>query len=200
MIPRDRFRLMRFLPRSNRHVKRLVAVSLALLASHSGAIAQSKPTQYEVKAAYLLNFARFVKWPPAPPQENMFQICLLGSDPYGAILPQTVSGERLEGKSIEVKRISTPKEAAGCRIVYVGSSEQDRLAAVLPVLIEQHALVVSDLPNFCDRGGVIGFLMEGGKVRFEVNLNAAQAAGLNMSSDLLRVASAVKKAPSREGR
>jgi hypothetical protein len=191
---------MRFLPRSIRHVRRLVAASLLLLACHPRAIAQSKPTQYEVKAAYLLNFAKFVKWPPIPSQEEAFQICLLGSDPYGAILPQTVSGERLEGKSIEVKRISTAKEAAGCRIVNVGSSEQSRLASVLPVLIEQHALVVSDLPNFCDRGGVIGFLMEGGRVRFEVNLAAAEAAGLNMSSDLLRVATTVKKNPSREGR
>ena len=191
---------MRFLPRSTRHARRLVAASLLLLACHSPAIAQSKPTQYEVKAAYLLNFAKFVKWPPAPPQEETFQICLLGSDPYGAILPQTVGGERQEGKSIEVKRISTAKEAAGCRIVYVGSSEQSRLGTVLPILIEQHALVVGDLPNFCERGGVIGFVMEGDKVRFEVNLNAAQAAGLNMSSDLLRVATSVKKNPSRGGR
>jgi hypothetical protein len=171
--------------------------SLVLLAS---AIAQSKPTQYEVKAAYLLNFAKFVKWPPAPALEDTFKICLLGSDPYGAILPLTVRGERLDDKSIEVKRISAPKEAAGCRIVYVGSSEQGRLAAVLPILIDQHALVVSDLPNFCERGGVIGFLMEGDRVRFEVNLDAAQAAGLNMSSDLLRVATTVKKNPGREGR
>ena len=153
-----------------------------------------KPTEFQVKAVYLFNFGKFVKWPaPAHPGKDTFSICVLGGDPFGTTLDSTVAGERIDGRRVNVRRISAAAEAGNCRIVFVSSSEQGRVSSVIATLAQQPVLTVSDMEGFVDRHGMIGFVMDHDRVRFEVNLSAAEKAGLTLSSELLKVATSVKR-------
>ena len=153
-----------------------------------------KPTEFEVKAAYLFNFAKFVKWPSSIESENdTFPMCVLGSDPFGPVLDSTVAGEKIGGRTVIVRRISSASEAAKCRILFVSSAEQSRLGSIMAAVSRMPVLTVSDIDGFVDRQGVIEFVMDHDRVRFEVNLAAAEKAGLTLSSELLKVATAVKR-------
>ncbi|HEX5435432.1 MAG TPA: YfiR family protein [Candidatus Angelobacter sp.] len=159
------------------------------------------PTEYQVEAAYLLNFGKFVTWPAEiSSQRKSFGLCVLGPDPFGRVLVQTVSGETLDGKPVITKHIASISQSAGCAVVFVAVSEQRRLRVLLPALANRHILTVSDIPHFVDHGGAIGFVIDDSHVRFEVNQSAAQDAGLRLSSELLKVAVSVKKASAKGGR
>jgi hypothetical protein len=155
----------------------------------------SKPTDYDVKAAYLYNFGHFIEWPTnaTAAKSDNFTVCVLGQDPFGRALDATLAGETIAGKSVIAKRISTPQEASNCQILFMSSAEEARLKQVVEVLNRQAILTVSDMPQFSQRGGMIQFVMEGKKVRFEVNLSAVQQGGLTLSSELLKVAAAVRR-------
>jgi hypothetical protein len=155
----------------------------------------SKPNEYEVKAAYLYNFARFVEWPASAraAKGDVFAICVLGRDPFGPALDAIVAGETLTGKPVQAKRISNPQDAANCRVLFISSSEESRLNEVLTALDKTGVLTVSDIPQFSKRGGIIQFVLDGNRIRFEVNLASAQGAGLSLSSELLKVAITVRR-------
>jgi hypothetical protein len=155
----------------------------------------SKPTDYDVKAAYLYNFGHFVEWPAnvAPAQNESFTVCVLGQDPFGPVLDATLAGETIAGKRVAAKRISTPQESGNCQILFLSSAEDARLNATIKTLNKQAVLTVSDMPQFSQRGGMIQFVLEGKRVRFEVNLAAVQHAGLTLSSELLKVATTVRR-------
>ncbi len=165
------------------------ALVLAVVCLLSG-YGRAQHTEYEVKAVYLYQFGRFVHWPDT--SGNNFPICVLGYDPFGPVLDSTVDGESLEGKKLSVRRVSSAQQAADCRILFVSSSEQHRLESIFSALSDKPVLTVSDIGGFCDRGGMIQFVLEGERVRFEVNRAAAERVGLTFSSDLLRVAMLVK--------
>ena len=155
---------------------------------------QPKPSEYQVEAVYLLNFAKFVEWPAkAAPPEEPFSICVLGQYPFGAALDKTIAGESIDSRKVVVQRISKPQEAISCRILFIGLSEESRLAEILKTLDKASILTVSNVPKFSQRGGMIQFVVEGNKVRFEVNLTSAERAGLTLSSELLKVATAVTR-------
>jgi hypothetical protein len=157
----------------------------------------SKPTDYDVKAVYLYNFGRFVEWPASVTAKNdSFTVCVLGQDPFGPALDATLAGETIGGKSVTAKRISTPQEAVSCQILFMSSAEDGRLNKIIEALDKGAVLTVSDMPQFSQRGGMIQFVLEGKKVRFEVNLTAVQRAGLILSSELLKVATTVRRNPS----
>jgi YfiR/HmsC-like len=167
-----------------------VAVLLSAFLSHAQV---GKATEYEVKAAYLFNFGKFVKWPANVSGGDSFPICILGNDPFGNALDATVSGEAIDGKRISVRRVDNPSEAINCRIVFISASEASRLREIMPVLSRAPVLTVSDLPNFVRNHGVIQFVRTDDRVRFQVNLTAAEKAGLTLSSELLKVATDVKR-------
>ena len=152
-----------------------------------------------MKAAYLYNFSRFVEWPARSEAEKSepFAICVLGKDPFGPILDATVSGKGAGagGQGLVAKRLTKLQEAVACQILFVGDSEQDHLKEILAALSRSSILTVSDIPHFSERGGMIEFVLKGDRVRFEVNLTNAVSAGLAVSSDLLKVALAVRKNP-----
>jgi len=158
---------------------------------------QPKPSEFQVKAAYLYNFGRFVGWPSesAPDKGRSFEICVLGTDPFGPTLDATLASETIGGKSVMARRIAKPQDVDGCRIVFISSSEQNHLKDVLTALEKTSVLTVSDIPGFSQRGGMIGFILDGSRVRFDVNLAIAQEAGLTLSSELLKVAMDVRKSP-----
>ena len=170
-------------------------VSWALIASPSLPAQQARPSEYQVKAAYIYNFGRFVTWPATAAAEphSSFAICVLGKDPFGPILDSTLGGESLEGKPVAIRRIQKPQDAAGCRILFIDSAEESHLREILITLDDESILTVSDMPDFSRRGGMIQFVLDGERVRFEVNLTSTENAKLTLSSELLKVAATVRK-------
>jgi YfiR/HmsC-like len=171
-----------------------LAVAWMLVGASCVNAQKSNPTEYEVKAAYLYNFGRFVEWPAkVNAASEYFSICVLGGDPFGATFDATIAGESINGKKVVVARITKPQDAASCRILFISSSEESRLKEILATLDKTSVLTVSDISQFTRRGGMIQFLTEANRVRFEVNLTIAEHAGLTLSSQLLKVAIAVRK-------
>jgi hypothetical protein len=168
-----------------------LALPLGLFAAQSG-----RPTQYDVEAVYLYQFGRFVAWPAqnAAPQDN-FPICIMGRDPFGASLDSTIAGENINQLPLKASRIASVDDAKRCRILYISPSEDARLGAILQGLQQAPVLTVSDAPDFLSRGGMIQFVLQGNRVRFEINVSTAQKSGLTVSSDLLKVASSVRGVP-----
>jgi hypothetical protein len=148
-----------------------------------------------VKAAYLYNFGHFVEWPAnvVTAQNDSFTVCVLGQDPFGQVLDGALAGETIAGKRVAAKRISNLQESANCQILFLTSGEEARLNTIIKALNKQAVLTVSDMPQFSQRGGMIQFVLEGKRVRFEVNLAAVQHAGLTLSSELLKVATTVRR-------
>jgi hypothetical protein len=154
---------------------------------------QAKPGEYQVKAAYLYNFGRFIAWPAKVATDGSFNICVLGQDPFGLALNATLADQNIDGKSVVAKRIPDAADALNCRILFISSSEGEHLKRILTTLKDVSVLTVSDLPDFSKSGGMVQFTTEGSRVRFEVNLAAAEHAGLVLSSELLKVAVNVRR-------
>jgi YfiR/HmsC-like len=187
--------------RTKARLRRIAVLALMFggnLAFGIGASAQqSKPEEYQVKAVYLYNFGRFIEWPTAASADELFTICVLGRDPFGAVLDTTLAGETINNRKLAAKRISSLRDAAGCRILFVSSSESGRTREILNAVEKSWVLTVSDMPNFTNYGGMIQFVLRDNKVRFEVNLGAAEKAGLSFSSQLLKVATDIRNEPRR---
>jgi hypothetical protein len=174
----------------------LACACLAFLSSQNLQAQVPKPTEYEVKAAYLSHFGGFVEWPAkAGAPTDPFYICVLGQDPFGPLLDAALKDETLGGAPMAARRLSGVEEAAGCRILFVSTSKEAQLAAILTALGKSNILTVSDISGFTRRGGMIQFVLEGNRVRFEINLAAAQRAGLTLSSELLKLAVAIRRTP-----
>jgi len=175
-----------------------LAIVWVLVASPCLRAQSAKPTDYDVKAAYLYNFGHFVEWPTnvMAAKNDSFTVCVLGQDPFGPVLDTALAGETIGGKKVSAKRISNPQELGTCQIVFLSSADGVQLNKIIEALNKQAVLTVSDMPQFSQRGGMIQFVLEGKRVRFEVNLTAAQQAGLTLSSDLLKVAATVRRNPS----
>ncbi len=175
----------------------VVAIAWAFLGVQNPHTQASTPTEYEVKAAYLYNFGRFVQWPAKAMAAggDSFTICVLGEDPFGPALHATIAGETIGGRSVVAKRISGPQQGVNCRILFISSSEDHQLKDILATLDEASVLTVGDMPQFVRRGGMVQFILDGNKVRFEVNLTPAERAGLTLSSQLLKLATSVKRNP-----
>jgi hypothetical protein len=118
---------------------------------------------------------------------------VLGRDPFGRVLDATLAGETINGSRIVAKRISKPQDAATCQILFISSSEIGRLTETLSILGKTSVLTVSDIPHFARRGGMVEFVLDGNRVRFEVNLTATEGAGLALSSQLLKIAVRVRR-------
>lgn len=155
------------------------------------------PTQYDVEAVYLFNFGKFVSWP----QKNTtgFVICILGENPFGSALDRTISGENIAGRKVEDKRIARETDVAGCSILYISRSEEQHLPRIFSATRGLPLLTVSDIPDFAQRGGMIQFVVDNGKVRFQVNRAPAERSGLALSSELLKVAVRVTNSAGKEG-
>jgi hypothetical protein len=200
-VPCSPFNLQRRI-RPRRSWLSVCAVRLALIFAVCGcfgsrALAQQpKAEEYQVKAVYLFNFGRFIEWPASAKTGDTFAICVLGRDPFGATLDATLARETIDNVKVTAKRIASARDATGCRILFIGSSESVRIKEILFSLEKSGVLTVSDMPSFVNSGGMIQFVLKENKVRFAVNLTAAEKAGLTLSSQLLKVATDIKKEPS----
>jgi hypothetical protein len=180
--------------RLNRHIRMFLLSLVSLCSALPSYAQQAKPDEYQIEATYLYDFTRFVAWPTQTSTQNQpFGICVLGTDPFGRELDAVLAGGHVGNRSLVAKRISKPQQTSECQILFVSASEEGRLNEILTALDRSSVLTVSDIPQFSQRGGMIQFVLDGGKVRFEVNLSKAGDAGLTLSSDLLRVALAVRR-------
>lgn len=178
-------------------LSRIIPVVLWLCSAMSGALGQQKPNEYQVEAAYLYNFSRFVEWPAqsANAASDSFTICVLGEDPFGPTLDAVFAGEKIGDRKVVAKRISGPRESGSCQVLFISSSEAKRFHKIIEALDKSAVLTVSDIPQFSRRDGMIEFVLEENRIRFEVNLTAAQHVGLTLSSELLKVATTVRRNP-----
>jgi hypothetical protein len=151
--------------------------------------------EYQVKAAFLYNFAKFVEWPPQSFKgpDDPLVVCVVGHNPFGRMLEDTVNGKTLEGRPFAVSNVPDIQQADGCHILFVSSSERKHLQSILKSIKAPGVLTVGETEGFVTNGGVINFKLEGGRVRFEINLEAAATEGLQIRSSLLSLAVIVKK-------
>ncbi len=174
-------------------VSPLPSVMLVLLASLLRAAAPAapeppRPTEYEVKAAFLYNFAKFVKWPEDRSLGPTFVIAVLGDDPFGEVLDRTFAGKTIQGRKAEVRRIRTPGPPSDVQILFIGPSERPHLSQILKALEGGSALTVGEMEGFTERGGMIAFRLGSDVVNFDINLDQVERARLKMSSQLIRLA------------
>src|SRR5262245_21432839 len=138
-----------------------------------------------MKAAFLYNFARFVQWPEAD-QNSPVRFCVYGKDPFGKLLDESLRDKNMEGRPLEIQRLSGLKDIEECHVLFVGASSD--ISSVLRQIGNHPILTVSETPGFTQMGGIINFVLQDQKVRFEINPQTAAAAGLKISSQLLRLA------------
>ena len=191
-----------FLPKGNGAMKRsrLIVAVLLCLSMALGASAQSPDSgassEYLIKAGFIYNFAQLVQWPPAAfsQADSPIVIGILGTDPFGEIIDRVVQNKKLDGRSLLVKRLKRGAPLKDCNILFVGSSEAAHLDEVLQSTKNVPILTIGEMPGFAVRGGIINLTVEGNKVRFEVNIEAAKQANLNISSRLLALARIIPQA------
>jgi len=176
-----------------RRARITAVVLLFLCGAGTLEVAYAAPTAAEVEAVFLFNFSEFVDWPPQAFSDPGAPIVIgvLGSDPFGAALDDVVRGEKVNGRALVVRRFDHMEDLAGCQILFISRSERAKLQPILQAVKGRSVLTVSDLDNFAVEGGVIGFVMAENKIRLRINLQAAKAAGLTLSSKLLRPAQIV---------
>jgi len=169
----------------------LLSCLLVFLSVVTSAHALTPAGEYEVKAAFLVNFAGFVRWPGAAfaNAASPFVVCVAGEDPFGAAF-EPFKQNKVAGRSLDVRSLDSSSAVPGnCHILFVAGSETPRLSGILGALRTTPVLTVSDLEDFAVDGGMIQFYLRDEKVRFEINQQAAEAAGLKIDARLLKLSS-----------
>jgi len=166
----------------------LPVVRAALVAS--SAAAPTAASEYALKAVFLFNFTKYVEWPATAFSDAQapFVIGVLGDDPFGSVLDETVRGEKVNGRVLIIRHYSSKEEIKDCQILFISASEAGQLEQITATLKGRSVLTVGDFDKFTDRGGMIGLTMEKNKIHLKINLETAKAANLTISSNLLRVA------------
>jgi hypothetical protein len=178
--------------RIRRHLALAAAALLAALACGAARPAPP-PTEYQVKAAYLFNFGQFVEWPAAAYDSPgaPFVIGIVGQDPFGTMLDDIVRGEKLAGHPLVVRRFKDAAEIDDCNILFIGRSEAPRLEKTLRALRGRHILTVTDAAGSESQEAIIVLMTVDNRIRMRINVAAARANQLVISSKLLRPAEVV---------
>jgi hypothetical protein len=182
------------------HIDKFLVATLTLAAwvggsGHASVFAQNREaSEYAIKAAFLYNFAKFTEWPPesAGKADDPITLCVVGEDPFGNILNQTIEGKTVRGRRMVIWRLRPGEDLKGCQIAFIGSPERSQMQAILERLKGAGVLTVGDSEGFAALGGMINFTKVDNKVHFNVNVNAAERARLKISSKLLSLAKIVK--------
>jgi hypothetical protein len=152
--------------------------------------AEDRDLEYKVKAAFLLNFARFTTWPESSNSnaEPQFSLCVLGSDPFGPAL-NGVESKEIAGKHIRLRNAGSVAEGLSqCRLLFVSNSEQANLKRILTSVAGQPIITVSDIEGFAASGGTFELKDKDGRLSFVVNNTKAKESGIRISSSLLKLA------------
>jgi hypothetical protein len=162
---------------------RSVVIAALIAANLTVAPAQEIPREYQVKAAFLFNFVKFVEW-PSRAASGPLMICVAGRNPFGEALADTVRGETVKDRMLATRLISMPE--SGCHVVFLPQGTSS-----VPYLRAAHGsptLTVGESPEFIAEGGIVNFIAEDGRIRFQISQGAATQADLRISSHLLRLA------------
>jgi hypothetical protein len=160
----------------------------------SDSYADQKNKEYHIKAAFLLNFAKFMEWPshafsdPSTP----LTLCILGKDPFGDAL-KTIEGKIVKERKLVIKRTQSVEDIKECHILFISTSEKENLSDILSRIKDMPILTVAETKNFCQSGGIVNFVLVKNKVRFEINVDAAKRTGLQISSKLLKLSKIIKE-------
>lgn len=188
-------RLMRKIPFI---VACLLCFSLMTAApSHAQSTDSSDSSEYLIKAGFTYNFAKLMEWPSgafAQP-DSPIVIGVLGTDPFNGTLDQVLKGKQANGRAFEVKHLKWGADLKGCNILFVSDSETAHLDELFHNVKGLPILTIGDTPGFAQRGGIINFVVEDNRVRFEINADAAKQANINISSRLLSLAIPVHGTP-----
>jgi len=153
--------------------------------------------EYQVKAAFLYNFAKFVEWPPGTflNPSDPIGICIAGVNPFGATLDEMVQGKKIGERAFAVRRISDAPGAKGCQILFISSTEWKRTHPLLDAVKGAAILTVGETDDFTAAGGMIAFQLAGPRVRIQIELETAEHSHLKISSKLLSLAEIIKRQP-----
>jgi hypothetical protein len=168
----------------------LAAAALLLAALGPPPARPAAPSEYEVKAAFLYNFALYVEWPPDgfPPSGQAFVVTVLGPDPFGEALDTILHGKTIRDRRLEVRRVGRAEDVGRSQILFIGEADSEDLGRILRRLEAAPILTVGETAHFAERGGMISFRKEKDRVGFEINLGSAERARLRISSQLLKLA------------
>ena len=180
--------------------RRSAALWLLVSAGCAAALA-GPPTDRDVKAAFLFNFPAYVEWPArafSGPGEPLV-IGILGNDPFGPVLEELVAGRSVQGHPLEVRRLTRLSDAEAVHVVYLGFSDPADIRFAAATLRDRPVLTVSDGERLAEHGAMINLRLRGQKVGFDINLEAADEAGLKLSSQLLKLARIVRSPTTESG-
>jgi len=166
-------------------------VTVLFLCLFSFKILGQEPAQeYQIKAAFLFNFAKFVEWPPDafPNADSPIIIGVLGKNVFGHYLEDTIRGKTVQNRPFLLKEFKSVDEAVHCHILFIDPSVSESLSGIIKDLHNTSVLTVSETDQFLKAGGMVNFIIEDNKVHFQINDEAAKAAGLKVSSKLLSLA------------
>jgi hypothetical protein len=173
----------------------ILAVLLSVIVAGTARVAraQSQAGEYHVKAAFLFHFVQLVEWPAGEPgnQGDPLTLCMLGEDPFRGDLEVTLAGKSVGNRPLRVRHLRPAESFEGCQVLFVGRRDAARLSRVLLELKDGPILTVGESDGFVEQGGMIGFCLVENKVRFEINVQAAEQAKLRISSRLLLLAKMV---------
>jgi hypothetical protein len=177
-----------------RFARRAIAAALLAIASIATPVQANAPSEHQVKAAFLYNFANFVQWPDAAlgPAGAPMRVCVVGADPFGGALDDAFRDQIVQERSVQISRGPTLASVGHCHILFLSQSEQSRWPELLKELRGVPTLTVADGPPLVRQGGMVSFIVEANRVRFEINRSAAEHAGLRVSSKLLALATIVE--------
>jgi hypothetical protein len=150
----------------------------------------SDSSEYLIKAGFIYNFAKLMQWPTSafPQPDSPIVIGILGNDPFGATLDSVLAGKKVDARGFVVKHLKWGADIKSCNILYVSASEAPHLDEILHAVKGLPVLTIGQMPEFARRGGIVNFVIEDDKVRFEVNVEAAKQAEISISSRLLTLA------------
>jgi YfiR/HmsC-like len=172
----------------------LICMTLALaFASHAQSADSSESSEYLIKAGFTYNFAKLMEWPANafPQADSPIVIGILGTDPFAGTMDEVLRGKTVNGRQFVVKHLKWGMDFKDCNILFVSASETPHLDEIFKAVRGLPILTIGDTSGFAQRGGIINFIVEDNKVRFEVNLDAAKQADINISSRLLTLAKTV---------
>ena len=171
-----------------------LVIALTVLFLPAGRAGAQEANEYEVKAAYLYNFARFVEWPDnvSLDPNGPLVIAILGRDPFGGEIDRFIQGKTVNGRRLVIKRFSSLEAYEQCHILFVSSSEKRNLPRILAAVGNSSVLTVSETDRFAQIGGIINFITIENSIRFEINQAAAERVGLKISYKLLSLGRVVR--------
>jgi hypothetical protein len=178
---------------NQRRLRTLAAVTVIIVVGTPGEIRAQSLSERRLEAAVISKFPQFVEWPPASlNNRSTIDLCVAAPDPFGADLDDLVSNEGVNGRALAVRRVGRDDDLAACQLLFVPAEAGTTRPAILQRAAALPILTISDAPQFLDAGGVIRLRLVDGRMRFDVNVAAAQRVGLRISSQLLRLALTVR--------